>query len=500
MKKFKKTISTLLIVILILAMSVTTFAAEETYSITINNDKEGHTYEAYQIFIGDLKVEGDKKVLSNIRWGYGQTGHTPGSDATEDAEKLTDKNVQNFIAGLQLSGTPTASISTMENGKYVISGLESGYYLVKDKDDTLEGADDAYTDFILKVAGNTEATPKSAQPTVDKKVNDETTDAEDGAVDGWGESADHTINESFQFKLIASMPNDTDLDTYKTYKLVFHDTMSEGITFESIASVKISGTDITDYVCSATAGQEGGRWTLTIANLKLYGVDIKGATVEVIYNAHLNESAQIGDVAKDNSNKVELEYSNNPNADGTGRTSQDTVWVFTYKMDNTKVDGSNENVPLAGAGFKLYDSTGKVEIGLIYDTTLGVYRPIENGEKAEEMKSAEETGAFNIIGLDAGTYILKESTTPEGYNTCADITVVISAVHSENADGAGAVSTITMTKDGTTADKIEIVNKKGLVLPSTGGTGTTIFYVIGIILIMGSAAFLIVRRRTHKSN
>lgn len=496
MRKIKKSVSILLTIMLLLAMSVTAFAAT-TYTIAINNNKSGHTYEAYQIFTGDLKVEGGTKILSNIKWGSGQTGHTVGTDATSVAETLTEANIQDFIDELTLSETPTASTNILADGKYVISGLVPGYYLVKDKEGSLAGADDAYTDFILEVVGNAEANPKSAQPTVDKKVKDETVDAEAGASEGWGETADHAINESFQFKLIANIPYDTDLDAYKTYKLVFHDTMSAGVTFESIASVKIQDTPITDYTCTATAGHAGGSWTLTIENLKSYGVEIKGATVEVIYNAHLNENAQIGDVNEDNNNKVELEYSNNPNADGTGKTSPDTVWVFTYEMDNKKVDGSNNNAPLGGAGFKLYDNTG-AEIGLIYDSTVEAYRPIKSGETAQEMISAQGTGIFNIKGLDAGTYILKETTIPEGYNACADITVVISAAHSETADGA--TSQITMTKDGIEATGIEIVNKKGSSLPSTGGRGTTILYVVGTILVLGSAILLITKRRMSKSN
>lgn len=508
MKRMKKLASLLLAMVMVLSMTITAFADETTYSITINNSAEGHTYEAYQIFTGDLSGT----TLSNIVWGSGvsEAGQTVLGDAAEKAETLkTEADAKAFAKEVApYLTTATGSASTVTDGKYVISKLDAGYYLVKDKDSSLTDKDDAYTSYILKVAGDTTVSPKSAKPTVDKQVHDETADAEAGATDGWGESADHAINESFQFKLIANLPADTDFSAYETYKVVFTDTMSNGVTFESIASVTVDGVTLTvdQYTATATAGQAGDSWTLTINNIKsIESVNlIDGADIVVIYNAHLNENAQVNHESgtTTNQNKVYLQYSNNPNASGEGdnelgKTPEDIVWVFTYEVDNTKVDATNSinKTPLAGAGFRLYDSTGTTEIGLIYDSTISAYRPVKSGETAVEMTSADSTGVFNIKGLDAGTYVLKETTVPSGYNKCADTTVVIKATHAEEASGASAITTL--SSDSNVTNTIE--NKQGSTLPETGGMGTTIFYVIGAILVIGAGVVLITRKRMSAS-
>lgn len=507
MKRMKKLISLLVTLAMILAMSVTAFA-EETFSITINNSATGHTYEAYQIFSGTIS---DNK-LTNIQWGNGinDEGKAALGDAAAKAETLKNeadakafaKNVAGYL------GTVAGSANTVSDGKYVISGLSAGYYLVKDQNNSLTGADDAYTSYIVKVVDNTPVDPKSAKPTVDKQVWDENADAESGASDGWGESADHAINETFQFKLIANLPVDTDFAAYEKYKVVFTDTMSAGVTFESIASVTVDGVGVSEdqYNCTATTGQAGGSWTLTINDIKaISGVDLtNGADVVVIYNAHLNENAQVNHDTGNTTNKntVSLQYSNNPTVTGEhageelGQTAEDHVWVFTYEVDNTKVDAtdSENKTPLAGAGFKLYDSTGTTEIGLIYDASLSAYRPVKSGETAVEMTSAETTGEFKIKGLDAGTYVLKETTVPSGYNKCADTTIVINATHVEAADGASA--TTTLNSDSNMTNTIE--NKQGSTLPSTGGIGTTIFYVIGTILVLGAGVLLVAKRRMNR--
>ena len=507
MKSFKKLIAFVASISMVLALTITGVKAETTYTITIDNSAKGHTYEAYQIFTGDLSG----KKLSNIVWGSGVTadGQTAlqskysTDSAAGVAEALKNDNAVQFAkdAAGYLTATKVESTYSETNKKYTISGLKAGYYLVKDKDSSLSGNDDAYTSYILQVVGDATVSPKSAKPTVDKQVHDETADQETGAIDGWGESADHAINESFQFKLIANLPTDTDFNAYKTYKVVFTDTMSNGVTFESIASVTVDGVTLTadQYTATATQGQAGGSWTLTINDIKsIEGVNLNnGADIVVIYNAHLNENAQVNHESGEttNQNKVYLEYSNNPNASGEGelgKTPDDIVWVFTYEVDNTKVDATNSvnKTPLAGAGFRLYDSAGTTEIGLIYDSTISAYRPVKSGETAEEMRSANETGKFNIKGLDAGTYVLKETTVPDGYNKCADTTIIISAEHVEAKEGTSA--TTTLSSDSNVTNTIE--NKQGSTLPETGGMGTTVFYALGAVLVVG-AAYVVLKRR-----
>lgn len=492
MKNLKKLTSLLMVFVMVFAMSMTAFAADGTFSITINDPDAGHNYVAYQIISGEVAEDGS---LLDMKWAAGQTDYETGSDAKDAFKGKTEAEIVAYVKELTL-GTSADSSDECVNGQYIITGLTSGYYLVKDEAEEL-GKEDAYTAYILKLTNNVEADAKKAAPTVDKEVKDETADAEAGAADGWGETADHAINESFQFRLTATLEADRDYAEYETYKVVFNDTMSDGITFESIESVAVNGTPVTDYTSTATAGQAGGSWTLTIADVLAYDKDLTdGAEIVVVYNAHLNEDAAIGNLP-DNKNTVYLEYSNNPNASGDneelGETNEDTVWVFTYDMENTKVD-ADTGAALAGVEFELYDAND-TKVGLIYDTKLEAYRPVKGEEEATAMKSAEATGKFNIVGLDAGTYTLKEVAPLPGYNACADITFTISATHSETE--TDAVTNIEYT--GTTdANKITIENKKGTTLPETGGMGTTMFYVIGTVLVAGAAVVMITKKRMSK--
>ncbi|MCM1529531.1 MAG: isopeptide-forming domain-containing fimbrial protein [Alistipes sp.] len=503
MKNFKKLaamVAALTLSACAIAPMASFAAPEETYSITVDNEVTGHTYDVYQIFIGDLSEEDGAKVLSNIKWGSGQESNKVGDDATEASKNITGDNALTWAKGLRLSAKPTATLQyDTTTKKYAVSGLVPGYYLVKDRDNSLSGVDDAYTSFILRVVGDATATPKSAKPTVDKEVYDNDDSVTEGDNNGWGETADHAINESFQFKLTATVPADADYAYYDTYKVVFNDEMSEGITFESIESVKVGAIDVPETGYTKTEVSDG-KWSLTIDDILQYDKDLTdGATIEVVYNAHLNEKAYINKKSgtTENLNKVNLEYSNNPNVSGggeLGKTPDDTVWVFTYGVDNTKVDGSDKNAPLGGAGFKLYDITGATEIGLIKDGDN--YRPIKSGETAVEMFSASDTGKFNIIGLDAGKYVLKETTVPAGYNKCADKIVVISATKHEETD-AGASANVTLDMENSNLDNT-IVNEKGSTLPSTGGMGTTLFYIVGGAMVAVGGIFLITKKRMSK--
>ena len=295
--------------------------------------------------------------------------------------------------------------------------------------------------------------------------------------------------------------------------------MSEGVTFESIESVVINDEiqlNTGDYTSTAKAGQAGGKWSLTIDNIKDHVRDplSGGVEIEVIYNAHLNEKAAVNTPSANgsttNENEVYLQYSNNPNGEGLGETAPDSVWVFTYEMPNQKVN--DEEQPLEGAGFTLY--SGDDPIHVVPGETAGEYRvarierydsdtPVYEAGAVTEMTSAKADGGddtpatFNISGLDAGTYTLKETKTPNGYNTCEDVTIVISAVHREGSDGV-ATTDISMTQNGEGTDINKIVNESGTILPETGGIGTIIFYVVGGVLMVGAAALFITRRRAQK--
>lgn len=528
-------------------------AADPTYTITIKNTVAGHTYEAYQIFTGTLSTDGNN-VLSNVNWGAdidgaqvvaalkanttlnkvgaisGLADDASAATVAEALAGLTDKSdeakaLADVFATL-IDKTPTKSSTVVDTNdtdeavdEYQITGLASGYYFVKDKDGSLTSAHDAYTGYVLEVVADAEVTPKSAFPTVDKQVWDETADKDTNTTDAnWGETADHAINESFQFKLIADVAGSAEYAYYETYKLVFTDEMSAGVTFESIEGVYVNGTKIdSGYVVDGVkAGDAGATWTVTITNLLAHDNNLAdGATVEVIYNAHLNEDATVtkANGSTDNANTVYLEYSNNPNWDGSGteelgKAPEDTVWVFTYEVDNTKYKNSVADAnKLAGAGFTLYtDAEKTTPVNLILDGS--VYRPATADEQAAEGYTPEmqslADGTFNIVGLDAGTYYLAETDTPDGYNTCADITIVIDAKHSETSETTNYVYLTTDETDNVTTNSDNlannVVNKAGSTLPGTGGIGTTLFYVVGGSLVAGAGVTLIAKKRMKKED
>ena len=519
MKHIKKLASLLLALVMVFALATTAFAEETTYSITINNSTAGHTYEAYQIFTGDLQEvttgEGEAatttKVLSNIVWGSGvsEAGQTALGDAAAKAETLkTEADAKAFAKEVAPYLTTAAgSANTVTDGKYVISGLTAGYYLVKDQDGSLTGDADAYTEYIIKVVSDTTATPKSSVPTVEKKVKD--TNDSTGVTSGWQDSADYDIGDSIPFQLKATLADN--VSSYTTYEVVFHDTLSKGLTYNNDAKVYIDGTETNGFTVTATVNADGTT-TLTVScdDVKALRAGNRSA-ITVEYTAKLNENAVLGSAG--NPNEVYLEYSNNPNkseagSNETGETPKDVVIVFSYKTIINKVD--SENKPLTGAAFKL-EKLIKGKDGAA-DTWTTV----------KEFTVDETTTSFTFSGLDDGQYKLTETKTPAGYNTIDPIYFVIEATHDVTAD-APTLKTLnayltdangnkqTEMKDGEsvnidlgtvdlTAGSITttVVNKSGAQLPETGGIGTTIFYVLGGVLVVGAAVLLVTKKRMER--
>ena len=505
MKHIKKLASLLLVLVMVFALATTAFAEETAYSITINNSAKDHTYEAYQIFTGDLSGT----TLSNIVWGSGvsEAGQTALGDAAAKAETLkTEADAKAFAKAVAPYLTTAAgSANTVTDGKYVISGLAAGYYLVKDQDGSLSGDNDSYTEYIIQVVGNVTATPKSDVPEVQKKVKD-INDSTDTTKTDWQDSADYDIGDSIPFQLKATLADN--VSSYTTYKVVFHDTLSKGLTYNNDAKVYIDGTETNGFTVTATVNADGTT-TLTVScdDVKALGAG-NSSVITVEYTAKLNENAVLGSAG--NPNEVYLEYSNNPNKsekgnNETGETPKDVVIVFTYKTIINKVD--SENKPLTGAAFKL-EKLIKGKDGAA-DTWTTV----------KEFTVDETTTSFTFSGLDDGQYKLTETKTPAGYNTIDPIYFVIEATHDETAD-APTLKTLnayltdangnkqTEMKDGEsvnidlgtvdlTAGSITttVVNKSGSELPSTGGIGTTIFYVLGGVLVLAAVVLLVTKKR-----
>lgn len=526
MKKLRKLLSvaaaTLVAASLAVTTTVSSFAADKTYSITITGTNENHTYEAYQIFTGKLDVVDGAKILTDIQWGEGVESDAlldalskkypsvfkEEMSATEASKAITKDAIKDIaqIIGKNLSGTYTSSAKA-SGTTAVIEELPVGYYLVKDADESLKGKDEAYTSFIIKVVGDADAVVKSDKPTFEKKVLDDDDDVT--ADEGYNDVADYSIGDDVPFRLKATLPSN--IGDYDSYKLVFNDTMSEGLTYKAVSKITVGGVDVTDQVKGGIAG-EGQSLTVTIENLMdLTDVDIKAGTEVIVYfTATLNSSAKTGN-AEGNPNEAYLEYSNNPNVDGegeTGTTTKDKVVVFTYELDVEKVDGSNDQ-PLKDAEFKLKNAEGK---WLVVDENGKVKEWVNDEENASTLKTGED-GYIKVIGLDEGTYYLKETKAPSGYNLLTDlITLEIEAADdhvNEYGDKTAAelCPSITIEVDngdpedgdattGTVSTKVE--NNKGSSLPETGGIGTTIFFVGGGIVVAVAAILLIVKRRMRE--
>ena len=496
MKTIKRSIAFVLAMILTLAMSVTVFAegegAKKTFTITVNEAKAGHTYEAYQILKGDLSKS--QTTLSNVDWGTGIKADKK-TDLANDAKAYVEKlsGMQTNSSDLKaeakkiasaLSTTVAGSVSvTQDNAKTEITGLEPGYYLIKDKDSSLTG-DEAYTEYILNIVADTTITPKTDVPSVEKKVKD--TNDTTGDTTEWQDSADYDIGDVVPFQLTATLP--ANVESYKSYYLKFDDTLSQGLDFnEGTVTVKLGDKDVTEFF-TTNYDAASKKLTFTCDNILAKGFEAKnGDTIVVEYKATLNENAVIG--SEGNPNKVKLEFSNNPNNGGEGdkgETPDDTVIVFTYKVVINKVDENNK--ALDGAEFTLY-------------------KKIKGAAEDKEIKaviSGDKNDVFTFSGLDDGDYVLKETKTPDGYNTANDIEFTIKADHSIESDapelnslsGDKVTGNITLKADKTEGSlSTPVQNLKGSVLPSTGGAGRVAIYVIGAILVVGGGIVLVTKKR-----
>lgn len=522
-KTIKKLLAALLAVAMVCAMAIPAFAYNP--GETEENLNGTHGYSAFQIFKGVISK--DNPTLSGVDWGKNITEPdiflaNLKNDPTIGEKFETAATAQEVLAVIsQWSNSDDNSIAF---ARVVCSYLypnadakpepvitdhtgginipKSGYYLIVDT--TYFNPGDYYhaynSFFLLNVPQVPYVVPinrKVVKPTVEKEVYDN----QDGTNEaGFGSSADHAINEEFQFKLTATLPANPDraYDYYDEYMVTFCDTLSAGITFDRWDTVVINngGADIPIPAENYYSDASNQDLTLSIEDVKTCapGLNLNnGATITVTYTAHLNEKAYVntagGASNTENKNSVYLIYSNNPRSSAFfDRTPESAVCVYTYQLNNTKYhDDDTQGNELEGAGFKLYsDADCKNEVELYQDGEF--YYPIKNatGKEAVEMKSAAN-GQFNVKGLDAGTYYLKETTPPKDYNACADKKIVISATHTE----------YNVILSGESNLNNKIINKKagGITLPSTGGIGTTIFYVVGGGLMVAAIVLLVTKKR-----
>ena len=541
MKHIKKVITLLLAAVMVLAMSASVFADEPTTkTITLTGGKAGHTYTLYQIFTGTVK-DGE---LTNIQWGSDVTDakKAEGTAAAEAKRIATADDArataQEYVANSWLKASDKKVVLT-DDGDVEFEGLAEGYYMIVDTNGNTTPVEGDYSSaYIVKVVENVTGAIKGSGSTSDKKVIDPETGSASTT-----DAAAYNIGDDVPFQLTATTADN--VAAYKKYHITFHDTQSEGLDDPTSFTVTVLGKTFTvpatgDDPASQTT-DNGTKITVTKvtpASGESFAIKVEfeptaedavyldsecnSKVITVDYTAKLNNDAEIG--LPGNNNKSNITFSNNPEStDGheEGKTPEDTTIVFTFKTVIDKVDQSGN--ALTGAGFTLY----QVATATTPNAVLGSTLTFADGVKHDDIDAdtyyvvrgmttvSGNAAQFQYEGLADGNYVLVETTVPEGYNALASKVFTITSTVSE-ADETGTIDTLTGTDPFTTTNPgaygavevgthkldsgelyAQIENQSGAELPSTGGIGTIIFYVLGSLLVVGCGIVLISKRRIN---
>lgn len=457
-------------------------SGDSTYTFTVVEGWKGFFEQAGEGYPGFSATDPDfnAKAADYVR----NLGQNNSADVTAFAKKAA--------AWAKANGNPgqvTAATAAKSDNQYVATfdGLELGYYLVKPyaSVDTSTRGTDAM--LISVVDANASIDLKNSYPTVEKKVD----------TDKKGNGAQ--VGDKVTFTLTSKVPNTSEFDKY-TFQLV--DTLSEGLTFndDSNIVVKVGTTTLTratnEVTGDYTLTQDGQTVTFDLSG-KIKDLTA-GEVITVTYTATLNEKAvqNFQDGKQDNTNSAKVVYTNGPSENNKGESTPSETHTYTFGFDLKKVDGdSNE---LAGAKFQLQrkGANGQYSIvKLVAVTSDGItsYRPAKSDTEtsATDTVTTPADGIIKFTGLDDGAYKLVETEAPKDYNKAADTEFTIKANYNE--DGTLGTWSIDKVTDGT----MTIVNRKGTLLPSTGGMGTIVFTVAGAAVVIAGVAWTIARRRAQ---
>lgn len=398
----------------------------------------------------------------------------------------------------------TATVSAdASNSKYTatFTGLDYGYYVVAVPGATLANASSQYATLVSVHSTSVTAEIKGNLPTVDKKVQ----------VNGTGKDAtDAKIGDTLTFTLTSTIP---DMSAYSTYTFNFKDTLSKGLTFGQVTSVKVEGANSpltvnTDYTVTTPTASNNNTLTVAMKDFKTKQQANAGKKITVTYTATLNKDAVVGGAG--NVNSATIQYSNNPSTGGTGESEPSKVRVFTYGFTVDKYTGdqyTDAATRLAGAKFTLAPKNGEpmsfVQVNAGSGTAKAEYRVANAGETgATTTIITPANGKVEFRGLKNGEYTLTETEAPAGYNKLASAIGVKVNGQNDGTDTTHATVTITYNNDnnGSNYDQpasngvIPVRNKSGVVLPGTGGMGTIAFTVIGVLVIALGVAWTLKRK------
>ena len=595
MKTAKRLLTAALAIVFTFMCALPAMADDTAYTLTITNPEVGHTYEAYQIFAGTfstgtVKNEKNEDVtesyLSDINWGSGvitsgkdyaamidalkhtnpvlyDNGETlveGVNDATKVAVALNNHNnaetadIFNEIVGGHLTDVFAEATATAD-GKMVFENLTPGYYLVKDKDNSLAGKDNqSYTKYLVKLVDSTEISVKSQSMSLKKfivKGNDKVK-ANNAAM---GEKVNYRL-ETVTSKM----------DGYESpYTYIIHDELDEGLTFNqdvvvkigkdadldknevyAAANVKVAYSTAANGKYSETMPEvpENGKLYIRITVNNLVENSKQDMNVLVTYSATVNNKAVIG--TKPNTNTAYLEYSNNPNQSQgnnipTSTTPAEHVYTYVAGFEISKVSPADKLLPGAqfmiegtdgttitklnviGYSFKEDDDGKYYNVNNSYTTAtqdnyvgkkyVAEYGTIEkDGSQVVGMTSDkdETVGTLRFNGLKEGTYTITEVLAPTGYKKLdKPITVKIDwiAPNLENDeteckwtyDDVSREEEGVVTPTKTDNSHYKIVNRHGLTLPFTGGEGANLLAGLGLALMAAAvAAILYIKRRQNR--
>ncbi len=522
MKNLTKFASLLLALVMVFALTTTAFAAEgDAGTITITNAKKGETYNLYKIF--DLTWDGNSAYAyylpENSQWedfftgtGAGATYFTidAASGLATPTNALNDSSVKTladammaYIATEGVTVTPVETITPTEDGSIVFDELGYGYYMI-----------DTTTGTVCVLNSNTKnlsLTDKTLIPTVDKKVKEDDTG-------NWGDEGTAAIGQTVNFQATIE-------HIYKSENVVFHDTMSTGLTYTGVTSVQIkasSSAALTDVPTTAytvtTTPTDGCTFEISFTDEYLHSLTDASAYIVVEYAAKLNENAVVTDptaaqMDSGNTNGAQMSY-------GDKQTStKDEVTVRTWPLKIFKYTGDIDNNPtaLAGAKFvfaKIINSsegtqwafvksvgegnkpTGTADGWIIVNTTAGQVPEVPEG--AFEFTS-DSNGMINLNGLDSpDQYVLIETQAPAGYNALTE-PIYFTINMTDNNSNNYHKGYIRVNNGTVEYSQINIENKTGSVLPTTGGMGTTMIYAVGGVLVLAAIVLLVTKKRMRSA-
>ena len=528
MKKIKKLASFLLALGMIFALSATAFAAVNDGSITIENATVGETYAVYKVF--DLTYS---DANGTVAYSYTRTGTDDalydvlrGADSPFTLTATTTENVyavslqdgktatdvSKFLSANESLLTQTGDTQTATSTTVTFSNLPYGYYYITSNLGSVVTIDSAMP-AVTVIDKNQTPSWDPENPAAPDQSGDTGKFVAEAADGTYGKTSTAAIGDTAYFKINAYAPKyagDKLVDTY-----TFTDTLAAGFTYNNDLKVTMNGDELsegTNYTVSVSA--DGQTITVTVEPSKIanYPAD---AHLSITYSAKVD-----ADAVYDNVNKANMSWTVYPNDPDTGDPdknknpydpnnpgdpnypdpndpnypkepndpknppeSQTDTYTFGFNIQKYKESVADEN-KLEGAKFKLYDAeTGGNEIAVVR-VSDGVYRVAEATEEGVEI----EAGSATIKGLDAKTYYLEETVAPDGYNKLTERKSVEIKAETETGDP-------NVDDNGILNETINVINNAGTLLPSTGGIGTTIFYVLGGVLVVGAGVLLIVRKR-----